>query len=228
MKPTEQLTLEAVRNYYGRVLKSTEDLQTSACCTAERLPPHLAAIEALIHAEVKEKFYGCGSPLPPALDGATALDLGCGSGRDTFLLSKLVGERGQVIGIDMTPEQLSIAETHLDHHRQAFGYPRSNVRLASGYIEDLKGAGIQSNSVDLVVSNCVVNLSPDKRRVFSEVFRVLKPGGELYFSDVFADRRIPHALAEDPVLIGECLGGAMYVEDFRRLMADSGCRDAVV
>jgi SAM-dependent methyltransferase len=225
MKPTDQMTLEAVRNYYGRVLQSTKDLQTSACCTAEKLPPHLAEIEALIHDEVKDKFYGCGSPLPHALDGATALDLGCGSGRDTYLLSKLVGERGQVIGIDMTPEQLSVAEKHRDYHRQKFGYARSNVRLAAGYIEDLAGADIASNSVDLVVSNCVVNLSPDKRRVFGEIFRVLKPGGELFFSDVFAGRRVPSPLNQDPVLLGECLGGALYIEDFRRIMREVGCLD---
>jgi arsenite methyltransferase len=225
MKSTDDLTLAAVRDYYGRVLKSTADLQTSACCTTERLPPHLAAIEAQIHPEVKEKFYGCGSPLPPALEGATVLDLGCGSGRDTFLLSKLVGEHGKVIGIDMTPEQLTVAQKHVEYHRQTFGYARSNVRLVSGYIEDLAGADIASGSVDLVVSNCVVNLSPDKRRVFSEVFRVLKPGGELYFSDVFAGRRVPGPLKEDPVLLGECLGGALYIEDFRRILREVGCLD---
>ncbi|MCU1276870.1 MAG: methyltransferase type 11, partial [bacterium] len=150
---------------------------------------------------------------------------GCGSGRDTFILSRLVGERGQVIGVDMTPEQLAVAENHLDHHRKQFGYARSNVRLVSGYIEDLESAGIASGSVDLVVSNCVVNLSPDKRRVFSEIFRVLKPGGELYFSDVFAGRRVPQPLREDPVLLGECLGGALYWEDFRRILAEVGCVD---
>jgi arsenite methyltransferase len=214
-----------VRNYYGRVLASTKDLQTSACCTAESLPAHLGAIEAQLHDEVKDKFYGCGAPLPPALEGATVLDLGCGSGRDTFILSSLVGERGQVIGVDMTPEQLSVAEKHLDYHRKQFGYARSNVRLVSGYIEDLEGAGIASGSVDLVVSNCVVNLSPDKRRVFGEIFRVLKPGGELYFSDVFAGRRVPAPLTQDPVLLGECLGGALYWEDFRRIMASVGCAD---
>src|SRR6266513_2075103 len=106
--PTEQMTLEAVRNYYGRVLQSTKDLQTSACCTAERLPQHLQEIEALIHDEVKEKFYGCGSPLPPSLEGATVLDLGCGSGRDCYVLSQLVGPEGRVIGVDMTPEQLEV------------------------------------------------------------------------------------------------------------------------
>ncbi|HWE30397.1 MAG TPA: methyltransferase domain-containing protein [Polyangia bacterium] len=225
MKNSDGLTLEAVRNYYGRVLASTKDLQTSACCAIEKLAPHLAAIEAQLHDEVKDKFYGCGAPLPPALDGATVLDLGCGSGRDTFMLSRLVGERGQVIGIDMTPEQLAVAEEHLDYHRRQWGYARGNVRLVSGYIEDLRGAGIESGSVDLVVSNCVVNLSPDKERVFAEVFRVLKPGGELYFSDVFASRRVPAPLAEDPVLLGECLGGALYWEDFRRIMARVGCAD---
>jgi SAM-dependent methyltransferase len=222
---TTEMTLEAVRTYYGRVLKSTSDLQTSACCAVEKLPPHLAAIEAQLHAEVKEKFYGCGAPLPPALEGATVLDLGCGSGRDTFILSRLVGAGGQVLGIDMTAEQLSVAERHLDHHRQAFGYAKPNVRLLSGYIEDLKGAGIASGSVDLIVSNCVINLSPDKRRVFGEIFRVLKPGGELYFSDVFAGQRVPAEHREDPVLLGECLGGALYLEDFRRILREVGCLD---
>jgi ubiquinone/menaquinone biosynthesis C-methylase UbiE len=225
MKTSHELTLDAVRDYYGRVLKSTQDLQTSACCTAEKLPPHLSAIEALIHEEVKDKFYGCVSPLPLALEGATALDLGCGSGRDTFLLSKLVGESGRVIGIDMTAEQLAVAERHRDYHRQKFGHARSNVRLVAGYIEDLASADLADDSVDVVVSNCVVNLSPDKRRVMSEIFRVLKPGGELYFSDVFAGRRVPAPLKEDPVLLGECLGGALYTEDFRRILREVGCLD---
>jgi SAM-dependent methyltransferase len=97
-----------------------------------------------------------------------------------------------------------------------------------GYIEDLAACGIADASVDVVVSNCVLNLAPDKARVFAEIFRVLKPGGELYFSDVFADRRIPTALRSDPVLLGECLGGALYVEDFRRVMAAVGCADARV
>ncbi len=218
-----QLTLDAVRNYYGRVLSTTQDLQTNACCAIEALPPHLAKINALLHDEVKAKFYGCGLPLPAGLTGATVVDLGCGSGRDTFILSKLVGETGKVIGVDMTPEQLSVAERHLEHHRKAYGYARSNVKLLSGYIEDLAGAGIASNSVDLVVSNCVINLSPDKRRVFSEALRVLKPGGELYFSDVFSGQRVPPELVEDPVLLGECLGGVLYLEDFRRLLGNLGC-----
>ena len=189
------------------------------------MPPHIAAIVSQIHPEVVERFYGCGSPLPPALDGLTVLDLGCGTGRDCYALSKLVGPSGRVIGVDMTAEQLAVAEKHRDWHAERFGYAESNVSFRHGLIEDLAAAGIEDGSIDLVVSNCVLNLSPDKPRVFAEIFRVLKPGGELYFSDVFADRRVPDELANDPVIRGECLGGALYTEDFRRLMDRIGCAD---
>jgi SAM-dependent methyltransferase len=89
----------------------------------------------------------------------------------------------------------------------------------------LKSLGIEDNSIDVVISNCVINLSPAKEQVFKEIYRVLKPGGELYFSDIFVDRRIPEAVANDPVIHGECLGGALYIEDFRRIMEKSGWAD---
>jgi len=218
-------TLESVRNYYGKVLQSSSDLQTSACCLAEKLPANVAAIIEQIHPEVRARFYGCGLVTPPALEGCTVLDLGCGSGRDVFVLSKLVGERGRVIGVDMTDEQLAVAERHREWQAKEFGFRKSNVEFRKGFIEDLESIGIASNSVDLVVSNCVINLSPAKDRVFAEIMRVLKPGGEMYLSDVFADRRLPRSYMEDPVLLGECLGGAMYKEDFRRLMTKLGCQD---
>lgn len=223
-EPSSQSVTAAVRDYYGRVLQSSTDLKTSACCTAEAMPAHLRPLLNNIHAEVQDRFYGCGSPLPPALEGCTVLDLGCGTGRDCYLLSQLVGPQGHVIGVDMTEEQLAVARRTQDYHADKFGY--ANVEFRQGYIEDLAGAGIADASVDVVVSNCVMNLSPDKPRLFSEVMRVLKPGGELYFSDVFVDRRIPAQLAADPVLLGECLGGALYVEDFRRIMEQVGCADA--
>jgi ubiquinone/menaquinone biosynthesis C-methylase UbiE len=216
--------LATVRRYYGEVLRSSRDLKTSACCPATALPAALRALLEDVHPEVRERFYGCGSPLPAALEGCTVLDLGCGSGRDCYVLSRLVGEHGRVIGIDMTPEQLAVARRHLDWHAQRYGYARSNVDFREGYIENLEG--IADASVDVVVSNCVLNLSPEKPRVFAEIFRVLKPGGELHFSDVFADRRVPAELRSDPVLLGECLSGALYLEDFRRLMAAVGCADA--
>jgi arsenite methyltransferase len=140
--------------------------------------------------------------------------------------SKLVGPTGQVIGVDMTDEQLAVARAHVDWHTERYGYKAPNVRFVKGVIEDLSTVGIADASVDVVVSNCVLNLSPSKPRVLREVFRVLKPGGELYFSDVFCDRRLPAALREDQEVLGECLGGALYIEDFRRLLADElGCKD---
>lgn len=217
---------QTVKDYYGRVLQSSADLKTSACCLTETLPLHVREALRDVHPEVLERFYGCGSPIPPALDGATVLDLGSGSGRDCYVLSRLVGAAGRVIGVDMTDEQLAVARRHLAWHAERYGY--ANVEFRTGYIEDLGAAGIADASVDLVISNCVLNLSPDKPRCFGEIFRVLKPGGELYFSDVFADRRVPAPLAADPVLLGECLGGALYVEDFRRLLAQVGCPDARV
>jgi len=220
------LHFENVKSYYQEVLKTKEDLQTTACCTAEMLPSHVRNIASLIHPEVIEKFYGCGSPIPSALEGCTILDLGCGTGRDCFILSKLVGESGRVIGVDMTDGQLAVARKHQEYHAKQFGHKSSNIRFVQGYIENLKALDIADNSVDVVVSNCVLNLSPDKDAVFGEIFRVLKPGGELYFSDVFSNRRLSQAAKTDKVMVGECLGGAMYTEDFRRLMAKVGCSDS--
>jgi len=130
-----------------------------------------------------------------------------------------------VIGVDMTEEQLKVGRAHVGYHRDAFGHRVSNVELHHGYIEDLKAIGLEDDSVDVVISNCVLNLCPDKKQAFSEIFRVLKPGGELYFSDVFAMSRIPEELTKDKVLVGECLAGAMYIEDFRRLLLELGCPD---
>jgi SAM-dependent methyltransferase len=215
----------AVQEYYGTVLGNKLDLKTNACCCNESLPAPHREILAEIDNEILDKFYGCGSPIPPALEGCTVLDLGCGTGRDAYLVSHLVGAEGSVIGVDMTEEQLAVARRHRESQAKRFGFPRSNVDFRLGYIEDLAALGMADNSVDVVISNCVINLSPQKQRVFSEIFRVLKPGGELYFSDVFAGRRVPSELQNDPILMEECMGGAMYLEDFRRLLRGLGCLD---
>lgn len=218
-------TRDQVREYYGQRLQSTSDLRTQACCTADAMPEHMKAILHEIDDEILARFYGCGSPIPPVLDGCTVLDLGCGTGRDVYIASKLVGASGHVIGVDMTEPQLDIAKRHVEAQARRFGYDAPNVSFHLGGIEDLSESGIEDDSVDVVLSNCVINLSPEKRAVFKEIFRVLKPGGELLFSDIFADRRVPASLTRDQVVHGECLGGAMYVEDFRRLMGDVGCLD---
>ena len=218
----------SVKDYYGKVLASKNDLKTSACCSTEALPARHKEILSKIDDEVLARFYGCGSPIPTSLEGTVVLDLGCGTGRDVFLAAALVGERGKVIGVDMTEEQLEVARRYVGPTAERFGFAQPNVELHQGFIEDLAGAGVADNSVDVVISNCVINLSPDKPRVLAEIMRVLKPGGELYFSDVFADRRIPEHLKEDETLYGECLSGALYTEDFRRMMADLGCLDVRV
>lgn len=216
---------EAVRHYYSRVLRNSSDLKTNACCSPAGMPGHLKAIIAELAPEIVERFYGCGSPIPPAIEGCTVLDLGCGTGRDAYICAKLVGPQGRVIGIDMTDDQLQIAEAQEQAQAKRFGYSKPNTQFVQGFLEELGDAGIDDESVDVVISNCVINLAPDKERVFREIFRVLKPGGELLFSDIFADRRLPTEWRDDPVLVGECLAGAMYVEDFRRLMQELGVPD---
>jgi ubiquinone/menaquinone biosynthesis C-methylase UbiE len=173
--------------------------------------------------EVVEKYYGCGSPIPVGIAGATVVDLACGCGHDVFILSCLAGEKGRIIGVDLLEEHLAVARRNIQFHTDAFGYSAPNVEFHSGMIEDL--SHISDNSVDVVTSNCAVNLSPEKGRVFSEILRVLKPGGQLLFSDVFADRRVPPRLRANSTLRGECLSGAMYWGDFRRLMLRLGVPD---
>ncbi|MEE9532113.1 MAG: methyltransferase domain-containing protein [Syntrophobacteria bacterium] len=224
MEKTETVAQD-VKKYYGQVLEGNKDLKTSVCCSTDALPRHHKEILKQIDHEILEKFYGCGSPTPLELEGCTVLDLGCGTGRDVFLASRLVGPQGRVIGVDMTEEQLSVALKHVASQTKKFGYENPNVEFKLGYIEDLKELGIEENSTDIVTSNCVINLSSDKRAVFSDIFRVLKPGGELYFSDIFAGRRIPEHLKTDPVLRGECLAGSLYIEDFRRILREIGFLD---
>ncbi len=217
---------EYIKNYYGKLLQGTHDLKThTCCCSEEHCSPAIREIEKELDDEILTKFYGCGSPIPPILDGCRVLDLGCGTGKDVFIASRLAGEEGYVIGVDMTEEQLEVANRHLKPQMEKFGYSKPNVEFVKGYIEDLGELGIKDNSIDVVMSNCVINLASDKEHVFKEIFRVLKPGGELYFSDVFTGRRVPGDIADDPLLHSECLGGAIYIEDFRRMMRRAGCLD---
>ena len=217
---------ESVKEYYGKILQHSNDLQTNACCTADGTTPDvLKRAMANIHDEVAARYYGCGLVRPEVLQEMRILDLGSGSGRDCHLLAQLVGEQGYVLGVDMTDEQLAVANRHIEWHRERFGYARSNVEFRKGYIEQLDQLGLEENSFDIIVSNCVINLSPDKPAVLREAYRLLKPGGELYFSDVYADRRVPAELLEDPVLYGECLSGALYWNDFLNLAKQAGFQD---
>ncbi len=216
---------QQVQHYYGEVLQSSSDLQTDACCTADSVPDFIKPLLSQIHPEVLSKYYGCGLVLPDLLSDMHILDLGSGSGRDCYVLSYLVGEQGRVVGVDMTDQQLEVAKRHIGFHTHKFGYYSPNVEFYKGDIEKLEELDFADESFDLIVSNCVINLTQDKAAVLKQAYRLLKPGGEMYFSDVYADRRVPEALTRDPVLRGECLSGAMYWNDFQNLAKKSGFLD---
>ncbi|MCO4792186.1 MAG: methyltransferase domain-containing protein [Bacteriovoracaceae bacterium] len=214
-----------VQDYYGKTLQESADLKTNACCTIKVYPDHIKEALSLIHDEVHNRYYGCGLTIPNELDGAKVLDLGSGAGRDCYVLSKLVGDTGEVVGVDMTKEQLEVANRHIDYHTEKFGLKKPNVKFLEGQIEKLSDLHLQDDHFDAIVSNCVINLCQDKEAVLAEAYRVLKEGGELFFSDVYSDRRVPEDLQKDPVLWGECLSGALYWNDFINLAKKVGFAD---
>jgi SAM-dependent methyltransferase len=214
---------QVVQEYYGQTLQSSKDLKTDACCDISAVPDWLKPLLVKIHPEVLSRYYGCGLVCPALLEGCRILDLGSGSGRDVYALAQLVGETGEIVGVDMTDEQLAVAEQHRPYHSKLFGY--DNVRFIKGYLENLDALDLAPNSFDVIVSNCVINLCTDKDAVLKSIHKLLKPGGEFYFSDVYSDRRVPDAVKNDEVLYGECLGGALYWNDFENLSKRAGFAD---
>ncbi|WP_430402262.1 methyltransferase domain-containing protein [Hyphomonas sp.] len=216
---------QVVQQYYGDILKSSSDLRTDACTTDAAPPRHVREALARVHDAVSERYYGCGLAIPAELEGLRVLDLGCGAGRDVYALASLVGPGGHVTGVDMTAEQLAVAWAYETWHAEALGYASPNTRFVEGELEKLDALDLEPASFDLIISNCVINLCTDKPAVFRAAHRLLKPGGELYFSDVYADRRIPADLVRDPVLYGECLSGALYWGDYQAVAIAAGFGD---
>jgi len=216
---------QEVQEYYGKELKTSEDLKTNACCTLVPPPKHIKEVLSKIHDEVHAKYYGCGLTIPYELEGMKILDLGSGGGRDCYIASKLVGQDGFVIGVDMTDEQLDVANKYIDYHTDAFGFRHSNVKFLKGNIEKLDELELEEGTFDIIISNCVINLANDKSKVLKDAYRLLKPGGEMYFSDVYSDRRVTQAMQDDAVLWGECLSGAMYWNDFHKAARNAGFTD---
>lgn len=214
-------TKDVVKSYYGKELSKTADLKSGACCTTESVPPYVKRVLPYIADEVVMKYYGCGTAIPLALEGLKVLDLGSGTGRDAFVMSRLVGENGFVYGIDMTEEQIAVAQRYREEQAKRFKYRVPNTKFIFGEIEKMESYFAPS-SLDLVTSNCVINLVENKEQVLSSIYKLLKSGGEFYFSDVYADRRVPGTIKKTPLLYGECLGGALYREDFHRMAAKAG------
>ena len=220
-----EVTYQEVSEYYGSELSTSQDLKTNACCTPTPPPEYIQTILDQIHPEVKEKYYGCGLTLPYQMEGMRVLDLGSGSGRDCYIASALVGVNGFITGIDMTDEQLAVANKHIDYHTKKFGYKTSNINFLKGNIDQLGALNLQPGLFDIIISNCVINLCKDKQGVLHAAYNLLKPGGEMYFSDVYCDRRINPELQNDPVLYGECLSGALYWNDFLAYAKSAGFTD---
>ena len=216
---------DIVKDYYGSTLAGSCDLKTDACSTLSAPTAQVKAAIAKVHDEVATRYYGCGLAIPALLDGLSVLDLGSGAGRDVYVLSQLVGENGSVTGVDMTDEQLAIARKYETWHADAFGYTKPNTRFLKGYLEQLDELALEPESFDVIISNCVINLCTDKPAVFEAAHRLLKPGGELYFADVYTDRRVPQELVDDPILYGECLSGALYWGDYISMVKQAGFTD---
>jgi len=168
---------------------------------------------------VMDRSYGCGSPIALAqlVSGETTLDLGSGGGIDCFIAARKVGPSGRVIGVDMTDEMLAVANRNRTAVAEKLGY--DVVEFRRGFLEQIP---VESKTIDLITSNCVINLSPDKKAVFREMWRVLKDHGRIVVSDIVSRETVPDHLRVNPRLWGECLAGALTEEEFVTYLEQAG------
>jgi len=222
---------QSVRDAYGQVARAENNKEAtgiaSSCCGVS----DDAAINTLISTRIgyseedlnkvpsgADMGLGCGNPraIASLKTGETVVDLGAGGGFDCFLAAHEVGKSGRVIGIDMTPDMLSKARNNAENGQF------KNVEFRLGEIEHLP---LANETVDVIISNCVINLSPNKAQVFLEAFRVLKPGGRLAISDVVATVELPEAMRNDPALIAGCMGNASLVSELETMIKAAGFTD---
>ncbi|PCJ64461.1 MAG: arsenite S-adenosylmethyltransferase [Candidatus Hydrogenedentota bacterium] len=224
-------TKEMVKERYGNVAKqatetgccgeeSVEEIAPSSCCGGSAKEATSKSIgytdEELSSIPTEANLgVGCGNPLALASvkEGDTVVDLGSGGGIDCFLASKRVGESGKVIGVDMTPAMLDKARLNAEKG----GY--TNVEFREGDIESLP---IDAGTVDVVISNCVINLSTEKEKVFAEVFRVLKPGGQFFISDIVLNKALPPAIAKSAAAHTACVGGGVLRDVYLGMIDTAG------
>jgi len=213
---TEENTHDLVQKAYGDVAR-----KQSSCCGPSRSccdegKPYTVADHPVPEAELG---LSCGNPLAFGYinTGDVVLDLGSGAGKDVFLAAQKVGDSGCVIGVDMTPEMLALARKNAVKFFTATGL--ANVEFREGKIEDLP---VEDASVDVVISNCVINLSPDKPQVFREIHRVLKPGGRMTVSDIVLNRPLPDTARNSADLYAACIAGAMLRDEYLQAIRDAG------
>jgi arsenite methyltransferase len=215
MKPTITPIHEIVRAHYSKAARSS-----SQCCSPSAII-YPAEILNELPTEIGEFSLGCGNPINAAAlkPGETVLDLGSGGGLDCFLAARRVGSSGKVIGVDMTTEMLERAREN--SNRLGF----TNVEFREGYLENLP---LDDQSVDVVISNCVINLSPDKPQVFREIFRVLKPGGRLAVSDIVTNGELPKSIRNNMDAWGACVAGALDMQDYSKGLIQTGFEEVKV
>jgi len=214
---------EAIRGKYSQAALAGKSCCGGGCCGQERAKtPGERALDAGYSAQEIQSApeganmgLGCGNPqaIASLKPGEVVVDLGCGGGFDCFLAARQVGATGRVIGVDMTPEMVEKAR------RNALDFPLDNVTFRLGEIEHLPVADAQA---DVLLSNCVVNLSSDKAQVFREAFRVLKPGGRLAIADIVAVAVMPESVRENVLLHAGCVAGAERVEALKGMMSEAG------
>ena len=205
-----------VKESYTKIAKNE-----SSCCTCSCNKDDQKKIAKMVGYSSEELKtpgnlgLGCGNPtaLASIKEGDTVLDLGSGAGFDCFLASKKVGETGNVIGVDMTPEMIKKAKTNAEK----YGYKNTEFKL--GEIEDLP---IENNSIDVIISNCVINLSPDKTKVYKESYRVLKKNGKMFVSDIVLLGELTDKQKNDPDLLSGCVAGALQKEDYLNIVKKAG------
>jgi SAM-dependent methyltransferase len=200
----------AVREHYGELARTS-----NSCCSSSSSTLYDEQLIQAVPADVSSFSLGCGDPITLAKlqPGETVLDLGSGGGLDCFLAARQVGEKGHVIGVDMTPDMLAKARANAERLQV------KNVEFREGYLEALP---VEEGSVDVVISNCVINLSPDKPQVFREVFRALRPGGRVAVSDIVTNGVLPEAVQKSMESWGACVAGALDQLDYLRGLREAG------
>jgi len=221
---------EYVKKRYGEIAKAECSSCSSGCCSSSccSSPPKYVAWKVGYSPDDLESVpedsvlgLGCGNPVALAglKEGETVLDLGSGGGIDVFLAAKKVGSRGKVIGVDMTEAMVERAEAIASNH----GY--KNVEFRLGEIENLP---VENETADIIISNCVINLSPDKLKVFQEAYRVLKPNGKLVVSDIVTEGKLPEEIRKSFDAWAECIAGALEKSDYLHKIASAGFQNVKI
>lgn len=211
---SDETITQQVSERYARAVTTGEQM----CCPTGY---NFDDLRSFVPEEVLRVSYGCGTPagLATVRLGETVLDIGSGGGIDCFDAARRVGPTGRVIGVDMTDEMLAMARRNAPTVMKNLGYPVSNVEFRKGHAENLP---VEDESIDLIISNCVINLAPDKAKVFREMYRAIRPGGRFTISDIVADQPVPNYLIHDTEKWGDCLSGALPAWEYLEGLVQAG------